>query len=304
LDPESILILKEADVPNDQSPGAADSASGTPVPQLNVHALAVVPNTIAASIKGASSFAPAMAPAVPPGAAPAPLAPAKPGVERWPVKTGLDGDAGRVGTYQFAGINSEGIVPTSVEELIQLPRPADMADVRSMQSDYQDKRAVPVELVIWRIKADIIAIKKEADGDLHMVLQGTSGETMIGEAPTPRSPFVQSGSPWLDAMKEVRKKIADQFGASFAAASFQPLDAKYAMPTAPVAPAPARPAAPLAAPPDGTDIFDTLQPFKAKVEPTTATITGVGFFDRVHDQMGVAMKNGIELHPILAIQFQ
>ena len=29
---------------------------------------------------------------------------------------------------------------------------------------------------------------------------------------------------------------------------------------------------------------------------------GLGFFDRVHDQMGVA-KNGIELHPILDIKF-
>jgi hypothetical protein len=288
-------------VPNDQSPDADSSGEHTPVPQLNVHNLAIVPSAIAASIKGLSRFVPAITPAAPPGAA---LAPARPGVERWPVKTGLDPDAGRVGTYRFAGINSEGIVPTSVEELIQLPRPADMTDVRSMQSDYQDKRAEPVELVIWKIKADIIAIKKEADGDLHMVLQGTSGETMIGEAPTPRSPFVKNGSPWLDAMKEVRKKIADQFGASFAAASFQPLDAKYIMPSAPVAPAPARPAAPLAAPPDGADIFDTLQPFKAKVAPTAATITGVGFFDRVHDQMGVAMKNGIELHPILAIEFE
>ena len=32
--------------------------------------------------------------------------------------------------------------------------------------------------------------------------------------------------------------------------------------------------------------------------------TGVGFFDRVHDQTGVAMKNGIELHPVLAIEFR
>jgi hypothetical protein len=35
----------------------------------------------------------------------------------------------------------------------------------------------------------------------------------------------------------------------------------------------------------------------------TATITGVGFFDRLHGQLGVA-PNGIELHPILSIEFQ
>jgi len=33
-----------------------------------------------------------------------------------------------------------------------------------------------------------------------------------------------------------------------------------------------------------------------------ATITGVGFFDRLHGQLGVA-KNGIELHPVLDIVF-
>jgi hypothetical protein len=33
-----------------------------------------------------------------------------------------------------------------------------------------------------------------------------------------------------------------------------------------------------------------------------ATLTGVGFFDRIHRQTGVA-PNGIELHPVLDIQF-
>ena len=32
------------------------------------------------------------------------------------------------------------------------------------------------------------------------------------------------------------------------------------------------------------------------------TVTGVGFFDHIHGQTGVA-PNGIELHPILAIEF-
>jgi len=36
----------------------------------------------------------------------------------------------------------------------------------------------------------------------------------------------------------------------------------------------------------------------------SALATGVGFFDRVHDQTGVAMKNGIELHPVLDIVFR
>ena len=32
------------------------------------------------------------------------------------------------------------------------------------------------------------------------------------------------------------------------------------------------------------------------------TVTGVGFFDRIHGQEGVA-PNGIELHPLLSIDF-
>ena len=52
------------------------------------------------------------------------------------------------------------------------------------------------------------------------------------------------------------------------------------------------------------DDFDTgLPTFKTKVKPTDARITGVGFFDRVHGQTGVALSNGIELHPILKIEW-
>ncbi len=35
---------------------------------------------------------------------------------------------------------------------------------------------------------------------------------------------------------------------------------------------------------------------------TDVTVTGVGFFDRIHGQTGVA-RNGIELHPVLSITF-
>jgi hypothetical protein len=148
--------------------------------------------------------------------------------------------------------------------------------------------------------------------DLHMVLQGISGDTMIAEVPKPDRAFVAEGSPWFDAVKQVRGKIADRFGQTFAQTPFTQLNAKFAKPAAPLTMAPASPpaapaggpAAPLLTePPDG-DIFDALPPFKAKVPQTPVTITGVGFFDRVHDQTGVAMKNGIELHPVLAIEFR
>jgi hypothetical protein len=43
--------------------------------------------------------------------------------------------------------------------------------------------------------------------------------------------------------------------------------------------------------------------FKTRITPTRARITGVGFFDRVHGQMGVSQSNGIELHPVLKIEW-
>jgi len=41
----------------------------------------------------------------------------------------------------------------------------------------------------------------------------------------------------------------------------------------------------------------------SNVPATPVRITGVGFFDKVHGQMGVALLNGIELHPILKIEW-
>jgi hypothetical protein len=55
-------------------------------------------------------------------------------------------------------------------------------------------------------------------------------------------------------------------------------------------------------------ITATRQAFDARYPPTGTltkvgkpiTVTGVGFFDRIHGQAGVA-PNGIELHPVLAV---
>lgn len=297
--------------------GAGTPAAGAR-PQLAIGQLPTVTEDIAARVRALAKLPPARAAAL----APAPVAsarPVRPGVERWPVKTGIDEDAGRVGVLDFAGTNAAGIVPTTVEELIELPRPDDMTDIHGFQEDYQNRRADPVELVIWRVDADITVIKKEADGDLHIVLQGMSGDTMVAEVPKPDRAFVAQGSPWFDAIREVRAKIADRFGQTFAQAPLVQLNAKFAMPAvsltrAPTAvpanappvvypPAPAAPAGGLVAEPPG-DVFDAMPPFKAKVPQTPVTVTGVGFFDRVHGQTGVAMNNGIELHPVLAIEFR
>ncbi|MFN2462127.1 MAG: hypothetical protein ABR591_15845, partial [Candidatus Velthaea sp.] len=43
--------------------------------------------------------------------------------------------------------------------------------------------------------------------------------------------------------------------------------------------------------------------YQTPAKPIVADITGVGFFDRVHGQLGVSSSNGIELHPVLQITF-
>jgi hypothetical protein len=215
----------------------------------------------------------------------------KPGVERWPVKTGTDPDVTRV---------EPRIVPTTVEEMVSIPRPDDMPLPTQNYPAYQQHRSSPVETTIWRIDADIIALKQETDGDYHLVLQGASGETMIGEIPTPRPPFVQPQSPWLANIKVARKAVDDKLVNHLSPAAFAPFGGK-------LVPRDALLVQPEAAP-NVPDTFTTPEQgvgpaFKTKITPTRARITGVGFFDIVHGQMGVSQSNGIELHPILKIEW-
>ena len=277
-------------------------SSGAGVLQFDVTQLPVVSASTAVKIKALAGLTAVIGPPTISAIAPLEAAPPAPGVERWSIKTGTDDDAVKVGTNAFEGIGETGIVDTTVEELITLLRPADMLPVNRNHPKYQELRAEPVELVIWRVVADITVIKKEGDGDLHIVLQGNSGDTCIAEAPVAHPPFVGNDSPWLDAMKTVRQKIADKFGPRFAGVPFLQVG-KFLVPEFAIAPG-TQVAGPRVVPVTGTDIFDMMLPFKSKVTPTPAEVVGVGFFDRVHGQTGVSTSNGIELHPILSIDFR
>jgi hypothetical protein len=239
-----------------------------------------------------------------------PLAPrlvTKPGVERWPVKTGGDDDVALVGKNLIAGKNfGAGIVETTVEELIAFPRPPEMADVNRLNPDFQSKRALPVEIVIWRVKATITVLKLEADGDYHLVLMGASGETMVGEIPTPTKKFLED-SPWLLNIKVARQAVDNKLVHHISPHDF------VLSPNGMMVPRESLSAPPVGAmahfrlpesfqtPPEGQEM--TMMTFKTKVPATPATVTGVGFFDKVHGQTGVSQSNGIELHPILKIEF-
>lgn len=169
-----------------------------------------------------------------------------PGVERWPVKTGSDPDAAQVQDRRSA----------TVEQLVGLPRPTDMPVAQKFAAKYQNHRAAPVENTIWRVEADLVALKLEADGDYHLVIKGATGQTMVAEVPNPTPPFVNPASPWARQIAEARAAIDER-----------------------LAPTP--------------KLMRTSQRLR---------IDGIGFFDRVGGQSGMA-PNGIELHPVISIDF-
>jgi hypothetical protein len=289
--PRFVVFGRAEDVANGIPQAPAVPVAPPNVPAQDVNRFPVVNAAAGAQIKAAAgvTYGPRLSPVE---AGVQPELTTKPGVERWPVKTGTDPDVRLV---------VQRIVPTTVEEMITILRPDDMQSPTGDFPAYQQHRAAPVETTIWQIEADIIALKQEADGDYHLVLQGASGETMIGEIPTPRPPFVQTQSPWLANIKAARKAVDDKLVSKLSPADFAPLGGKLVPRESMMMVQPE-------AQPRFVGSFTTpaqgVGPaFKTKITPTRARITGVGFFDKVHGQMGVSQANGIELHPILKIEW-
>ena len=291
--------------------------SGGSGPITDVNALPAVSAATAVAIKQACLAAGAVHAAAAPSLVTAPQLVTKPGKERWPVKTGNDQDVALVGKNVIGGHDyGRGIVDATVEELIKFGRPPQVANVAVDPKPFTGKRVMPVEIVIFRIQATITAMKLEADGDYHLVLQGATGETMIGEIPMPSKEFV-TNSPWLQILNgkvmgniaDARKQIDDKFVSKMSPADFAPNADGVLIPRASfggseiIAPQlqQMKPLASFVTPPLGKE--ETVPLFKTKVTPTMARITGVGFFDKVHGQMGVSQFNGIELHPVLKIEW-
>jgi len=171
-----------------------------------------------------------------PSPSPSPTATPNCGVERWSVKTGTDTDA-----HSVSFVSQSTTIATMRSWTAPSPIPA-------------NNRVSPFETTVWTISANLLEYKFEDDSDYHIVLQDTSGNTIIGEIPNPGC--VGSGSPFATSIINARLKFNAMFTAS---TSFQ---------------------------------FANVP----------VQVTGVGMFDFLHGQTGVA-PNGIELHPILDIVF-
>ncbi len=183
------------------------------------------------------------------------------GVERWPVKTLSDADAGNVKLAE--------LVQTTVTQLRQLERP-----FANNQPGPLNNRSAPVELTVYTMTVTLFGAKIETDSDVHLVVTDPSDSTatMIVEFPDPScidsqdtglvTRMTNARNAVLKAVPTLVKQVAA--GAAIPATAINPQTQKM-----------------------------RLQPMSG-----TAQITGVGFFDTNHRQDGVA-PNAIELHPVL-----
>jgi hypothetical protein len=280
-------------------------ADGGPITDVNT--LPTVSPSVAAEIKAAAGLAVgAAAPQTAPEQAAPEAVPAppldKPGTERWPVKTGQDPDRAKVGKNVINGNDlGAGIVEATLEELTSLPRPPGLADAKQDPPQFQNVRDGVTEVTIWRIEATITALKHEMDGDYHLVLQGASGATMVGEIPTPSTQFV-GDSPWLANIGQARQEVDDKLVKRLSPADFALMNGKFvphgAMTFQPRVTA--DPKLSFLTPEEGSGATQPL--FATQITPTQARITGVGFFDRAHGATGAA-PNVIELHPVLKVEW-
>jgi hypothetical protein len=304
LGPAAALPIAMAAPPMAARPlPATPSGDGEPITDVNL--LAVVSPDVAAKIKAAAGLDMG-APAAPRAVSAPAVQPLRdtPGSERWPVKTGQDGDRAKVGKNIIDGEDlGAGIVESTLEELTSLPRPPGLEDARRDPPEFAAIRDGVTEVTIWRIVAKIIALKHEKDGDYHLVLQGPSGQEMVAEIPTPTTQFI-GDSPWLDNIAQARQEIDDKLVSHLAPASFVLMNNKLVprgSSMSPLRQSPVPAALSLVTPPPGAGRAQPL--FQTAITPTMARLTGVGFFDRAHGATGAA-PNVIELHPVLKVEWQ
>jgi len=122
-----------------------------------------------------------------------------PAIDRWPVRTGTDRDAIKVIPRP---------VTTTVEELIAQPRPSDMPLSGKAPARYQSGRAEPVETTTCLLDVDVIGFRRSVNRTYRLILQGSSGATMIAKVPDPKR--MNRSSVWFNSVSEVRKALEER----------------------------------------------------------------------------------------------
>jgi hypothetical protein len=131
------------------------------------------------------------------------IAPAQPahaattcGIWRWPVKTGSDATRFQV---------NRTVTSTTIGYLDRRVPPA------SFGSYAQNHRIKAPEFRTWQLRATLVAVRLEDDGDIHLRLR-SSGHLMIGEIPKPGC--VSSASLWKTAIAAARQAITSRYSVS------------------------------------------------------------------------------------------
>jgi hypothetical protein len=126
-----------------------------------------------------------------------------------------------------------------------------------------DGRSDGAEKTFYEIHATLTGYKLESDGDYHLVIADANGKTMIAEIP---SPAAATGSFFLQPITTARQDFEARFHPVSNVADLPPTGMALVVVNVPV------------------------------------TLHGLGYFDFLHGQDGVA-PNGIELHPVTDIVF-
>jgi len=151
---------------------------------------------------------------------------------------------------------------TTVAELRGLAVPAHLPP---------DGRSEGAEKTVWELTATLQTFRRESDGDYHLVIADDQNDTMIAEIPNPGD--ITTPSHFAEQIASARTAFDDHFQ----------IVENISAPTVPAALAPGEAAQ-----------------FQQAAVPVT--VTGLGFFDFNHGQLGVA-PNAIELHPVINIVF-
>ena len=161
----------------------------------------------------------------------------------------------------------------------QAPTPSTIADLRALEVPAvlpPDGRSDGAEKTVWQLTATLQAFRMESDGDYHLVIADDQNNTMIAEIPNPGD--ITSPSFFAEQISNARTAFDNHFQ----------LAENINAPTPPAALGPGGAA--------------QVQAAQTQQVAVPVTVTGLGYFDFNHGQLGVA-PNAIELHPVINIVF-
>lgn len=122
---------------------------------------------------------------------------ARPGRDRWPVKTASDLDASEINRKP---------TNTTVEKLLAMKRPVDLPKEETPEH-FQNHRARPAETTVFAVEADVVDCRLMPDGDYRVTIRGASGKSLVLEMPKPEPGFVDPNSPFFKDIKAAREQF-------------------------------------------------------------------------------------------------